>query len=157
MRRNEINYQLTKAAFEYFYWFSRFEFALKENGYLKNHAEGANAEASWREFQEKFCSEYVISTEARRLLDLHPKHQIVSTNNDNLRWIPVGISHCKDDLCKVITMLKAIRNNLFHGGKHGDTDVDNRQRNQELLKIGKLILDQLASMANLQSDYTRYY
>lgn len=47
MRREEIDIELKDATFEYFFWFSRFEFALKENRYLKDHAQGAKAEPSW--------------------------------------------------------------------------------------------------------------
>ena len=54
-------------------------------------------------------------------------------------------------------MLKAVRNNLFHGGKHGDVEMDSKKRNLELLKLGKHILDQLAQVAGLESDYTRNY
>lgn len=54
-------------------------------------------------------------------------------------------------------MLKTIRNNLFHGGKHGDVDMDSKERNKELLKLGKLILDELANIADIEADYTRYY
>lgn len=100
--------------------------------------------------------EYVVSREACRLIELHPKRQIVS-EHEELKWIPVGVSHCKDDLCRVITMLKTVRNNLFHGGKHGDMEMDSKERNLELLRLGKRILDQLAQVAGLESDYTRYY
>ena len=156
MRREEIDIELKDATFEYFFWFSRFEFALKENKYLKDHTQGAKAEPSWEQFREKHSSEYVVSREACRLIELHPKRQIVS-EQEELEWIPVGVSHCKDDLCRVITMLKAVRNNLFHGGKHGDMEMDSKERNLELLRLGKRILDQLAQVAGLESDYTRYY
>ena len=156
MRREEIDNELKDASFEYFYWFSRFEFALKENKCLKDHTQGAKAEPSWEEFQGKYCSGYVTSREACRLIELHPKRQIVSEHG-KLKWVPVGVSHCKDDLCRIITMLKAVRNNLFHGGKHGDVEMDSKKRNLELLKLGKHILDQLAQVAGLESDYTRNY
>ena len=54
-------------------------------------------------------------------------------------------------------MLSTVRNNLFHGGKHGDADVDNQKRNLELLELSKVVLDQLAQMANFEGDYKRYY
>jgi hypothetical protein len=156
VRREEIDNGLKDAAFEYFYWFSRFEFALKENGFLKNHAAGAKADPSWEAFQDKHRSQYVASPEAMRLIELHPKRQVVA-RIDQLEWAPVGLAHCSDDLCRVITLLKTVRNNLFHGGKHGDVDIDSRKRNLELLNTGKLVLDQLASIGDLEGDYTRYY
>lgn len=156
MQREEIGAELKDVAFDYFYWYSRFEFALKEHHFLKDEQAGAKAEASWKKFQEKHSGGYNVSNEARRLIKLHPKRQIV-LERGGLDWRPVGIAHCKDDLCKVIVMLATVRNNLFHGGKHGDADVDSRERNLELLKLGKLVLDQLAQMANLEGDYKRYY
>lgn len=156
VRREEIDNQLKEAAFEYFYWFSRFEFALKENKYLKSHNPGAKAEPNWEEFQNKHSLKYAVSQEAIRLKELHPKRQTVSTHGE-LKWVPVGVAHCANDLSRTITMLKTIRNNLFHGGKHGDSEMDNKKRNLELLNIGKLVLDQLAKVGGIESDYTRYY
>ena len=156
MQKDEIDIELQNTAFDYFYWFSRFEFALKENRYLKNHQAGAKAEPDWETFIKRYRTEYTASAEALQLIELHPKQQIVSTHG-GLDWNAVGVSHCKDDLCRVITMLKTVRNNLFHGGKHGDTQMDNKQRNLELLRHGKLVLDQLAQLAGFESDYKRYY
>lgn len=156
MRRDEIDNQLKEASFEFFYWFSRFEFALKENNYLKDHRPGAKAEPSWEEFQERGLPECVASPEVRRLIELHPKRQYVKGHRET-EWKPVGISHCKNDLCRVITMLRTLRNNLFHGGKHGDIDVDSKERNLELLGCGKAVLDQLAHIADFTNDYVRYY
>lgn len=158
MERDKIDSELKDTSFDYFYWHSRFEFALKENKYLKKHQRGAKAEPSWEKFQEKHKAEYVVSNEASQLIELHPKRQIISEQG-GLDWRPVGVSHCKDndDLCRVIAMLNAVRNNLFHGGKHGDVDVDSRERNLKLLKLSKIVLDQLARLADFESDYKRYY
>lgn len=156
MRLNEIDNDLKDAAFEYFYWHSRFESALKENNFLESHVPGDKAKPGWKEFQEKHCSEYVATPEASRLVELQPKRQVVTTDGE-LDWVPAGVLHCKDDLCRVVTMLRTVRNNLFHGGKHGDTEMDSKKRNLELLTIGKLVLDQLAVMSGLENDYKRYY
>ena len=43
MQKDAVPVGLTALAFDFFYWFSRFEFALKENKYLENHSEGATA------------------------------------------------------------------------------------------------------------------
>ncbi|MES1383898.1 hypothetical protein ABUU23_19015, partial [Vibrio cholerae] len=59
--------------------------------------------------------------------------------------------------CRVIRLLKTVRNNLFHGGKHGADGWDNPERTQELLVIGKSILDHLARLADIEADYTQYY
>lgn len=156
MRREEITTELENASFGYFYWFSRFEFALKENGFLKSTEEGANAEPCWEGFKERYADDYTLSQDANKLLELHPKRQIVNGNQE-LDWRPVGIDHCNNELCKIVTMLNTVRNNLFHGGKHGDMDMDNIERNIQLLYVSKLVLDQLAEFAGFDADYTRYY
>jgi len=156
MRRDEIDTQLKDASFEFFYWFSRFEFALKENNCMKDLEPGAKAEPSWEVFQEKHGGDYIASPDACRLVEFHPKRQYVSGHGEP-EWKPVGISHCAGELCRVVTMLRTVRNNLFHGGKHGDIDVDSKDRNVELLRCGKIVLDQLAEMAGFDNDYKRYY
>jgi hypothetical protein len=155
VRRDEIDSELKDATFEFFYWFSRFEFALKENKHLKDRSPGAKAKPDWESFVEKYAAQFSTSAETENLIRLHPKQQIIS--DQGLDWRPVGLSHCNGDLCRVVTMLRTVRNNLFHGGKHGDRDVDDRKRNLELLKVGKVVLDQLAKMAGFDGDYTRYY
>ena len=156
MRREEISKELESASFEYFYWFSRFEFALKKNKLLKRMDPGAKAEPSWEAFKEQDKESYKLSDEAKKIIELHPKRQFVNESHE-LDWKPVGIDHCTNDLCRIITMLNAIRNNLFHGGKHGDIDMDSRERNLGLLNNAKVILDQLVALASFEEDYTRYY
>ncbi|WP_171387818.1 hypothetical protein [Vibrio crassostreae] len=53
--------------------------------------------------------------------------------------------------------MKTIRNNLFHGGKHGADGWDEPKRMQVLLAAGKNVLDQLVRMADWKADYTQYY
>ncbi|MDF2183118.1 hypothetical protein [Neptuniibacter sp. CAU 1671] len=156
MRYDQLSDDLRNASFEFFYWYSRFEFVLKENGFLKYEELDAKAEPSWKKFREKYEEEYRASKEENLLVKLHPKRQVVSASNQ-LDWKPVGISHCNSDLCCVITMLSTIRNNLFHGGKHGDMEVDDIDRNISLLSFGKQVLDQLAEQFGYEADYKRYY
>lgn len=156
MRREDISSDLESASFEYFYWFSRFEFALKENRFLKNTESGAKAEPSWELFKETYKGDYTLSNEANRLIELHPKRQFVTANQEP-DWKPVSLKHCNNDLCKIVTMLNTVRNNLFHGGKHGDVDMDSKDRNLELLQVSKAVIDQLVALAGFEADYIRYY
>ncbi|WP_394179574.1 hypothetical protein [Marinomonas posidonica] len=156
MKYDELSEDLKNASFYFFYCFSRFEFVLKENGFLKSEESGKNAEPSWEKFINMHNETYKISDEATLLINLHPKRQIV-LENKQLNWKPVGIGHCRNDLCKVVTMLRTIRNNLFHGGKHGDKEVDCQSRNMLLLCEGKKVLDQLAEQFGFDGDYKRIY
>lgn len=156
MRKEDVGAELSKQAFDFFFWFSRFEFALKENGYLKSHLPGRNAEPGWDEFVGRWNLKYTPSTEAKELLASPPERQIVLAN-DVLDWKPVGLGDCNSELAKVVRLIKTVRNNLFHGGKHGGAGWDNPQRTQQLLTASKAVLNQLAKLASLQADYTQYY
>jgi hypothetical protein len=156
VRKSDINKELQQLTFDFYYWFSRFEFSMKENEILKDSICGKNAEPGWDVFVEKYLSEFSHSNETNRLLELNPKRQKVGANSE-LVWKDVGLLDCKSELCKIVRLLKTIRNNLFHGGKHGAEGWDDPERTKELLIVGKLILDQLAKVADLEADYTQYY
>jgi hypothetical protein len=156
MRKEDVAANLSDIAFDFFYWFSRFEFSLKENGYLKSHVPGQNAEPGWNEFVTKWHAKYTVSNEAECLLASPPERQIVLAGN-TLDWKPVELSDCKSDLAKVVRLVNTVRNNLFHGGKHGVASWDNPKRTEKLLVAGKAVLGQFAELASIEADYTRYY
>jgi len=54
---------------------------------------------------------------------------------------------------KVGTLIKTVRNNLFHGGKHGDVSWDDQDRMKVLLGLVLEILGEIAEIAGLQNDY----
>lgn len=140
--------------FEFFYWFSRFEFALKENGYVK---EGPYAAAlpDWGKFRDAHSDTYIVSSEASALFAAPPQRQVFFDNR--CKWEKTDISREKTALGKVILTLKTIRNNLFHGGKGSQEDYDNPDRNLFLLENGNAVLNSLAALGGLQADYDRYY
>lgn len=156
MRKDDIKDNLKEQAFDFFYWFSRFEFALKENNFLKRNRAGENAEPGWDAFVERYAEAFEHTEKTNKLVNLNPKRQKVAEHSD-LEWREVGLDDCNSELCKVVRLLKTIRNNLFHGGKHGAEGWDNPERTEELLVVGKSILDQLARLADIEADYTQYY
>lgn len=155
MHKDDIPADLSTLAFDFFYWFSRFEFALKENRYLKSHKPGQNAEPGWDEFIVKWCAHYNTSHEANELIKLSPQRQIVLPDSA-LDWKPLDLTG-KSALAAVVLCLKTVRNNLFHGGKHGIKGWDDPKRTQSLLANAKTVLGQLAKLANIEADYKRYY
>ena len=156
MRKDEISEKLSSLAFDFFYWFSRFEFCLKENGYLKHEEPGSIAEPGWDKFVERHASAFQLSAEAKELLVAPPERQIVLANR-TLDWRPVGVLDCKSDLAKVTRLIKTVRNNLFHGGKHGSAGWDDPVRAQSLLSLSKVVLGQLAVLGGFHGDYERLY
>ena len=156
MRKEEISDHLRKLAFCFFYKYSRLEFALKENGYLKGSAPNRPAKPDWYRFVDEQCGEIPISDEAKELIEASPKCQVVAANN-RPEWKVVELNKCPSDLGKVVRLVQTVRNNLFHGGKHGVNDWDNPKRTEKLLKLGIAVLDQIAERTDLNADYTGYY
>ena len=77
MRRGDIDQEMRNLAFDFFYWFSRFEFALKEKRFLKNDTIGARAEPDWDKFVKTHRAAYAVSPAAEALLAEKPRRQIV--------------------------------------------------------------------------------
>lgn len=117
MHLDDLSTKVQQLAFEFFFGFSRFEFALKENGYLEILKEGAAAKAGWSVFEQKFQNDYELSDLAVRLLELAPERQVV-TAHGGLKFVHETLGDNVSNLSKVTRLLRNVRNNLFHGGKH---------------------------------------
>lgn len=137
VRREDVTIDLSQLAFDFFFWFSRFEFALKENGFLKPHLPNASAKPGWDEFVSRWSESYTPSAEALSLIKSAPSRQIV-LNNDELSWRPVGLADCTSELAKVVRLVKTVRNNLFHGGKHSGNGWDESERTARCLRTARL-------------------
>lgn len=155
MHQTQISNALKNASFEFFYWFSRFEFALKENRYLKDTTVGAKAEPSWNAFVEKWSATYVPSAAALKLIAENPKRQVVGLTE--LEFRAVGFDDNPSELGKVVRLASTVRNNLFHGGKHGHENWDDPVRTEMLLNLVITLLHELAAHASIENDYRREY
>jgi hypothetical protein len=118
MRYDDIPDDLKRLAFDFFYWFSRFEFALKEARILKSREVGANAEGGWTDFIARYRNGYKPSAAARALINAKPQRQIVGVVD--LEYRDVSFNPGASDLERVVRLAQTVRNNLFHGGKHGN-------------------------------------
>jgi hypothetical protein len=155
MRREEVSDELKDLGFEFLYFFSRFEYALKANRYLKKDGVGQPAEAGWQKFRERWEGEYVVTEAAAALIAANPQKQVVGEDS-SLDFKPLavdGLSH----LGQVIGHCQTVRNNLFHGGKSGPNGFDSPERTKELLPLVLAVLGELAASCALNSDYTGYY
>ena len=156
VKEEHITPELTKVAFLFFYRFSRFEFALKENGFLKNTKRGARAEPNWDRFVSDRSDGYRASSEAQELIEQAPRQQVVEANC-GIGWADVNLDGCRTDLERVARLVRTVRNNLFHGGKHGDAGWDDPKRSARLLRLSIDILDQIAEHARIEYDCRREY
>ena len=156
MRQECIDEHLSKLAFEFFFSYSRFEFALKKNGYLRASKPGATAMPEWFGFAERQCGIYRVSNEAKELIKASPKRQVVAAGN-RIEWVTVDLKECSSDFEKVIRLVQTVRNNLFHGGKHDAEGWDDPGRTERLLTLSVAVLDQIAEDTGLAADYTGHY
>lgn len=156
MRHPEVPGELSTRAFDFFFWFSRFESALKENQYLKSKKPGARAEPSWAAFVQRWENGYAASPAAQALLGLAPKTQVIG-GAGNLEWSQTVAKPGTSILGQVVLMLRTVRNNLFHGGKHGEATWDDPKRVQDLLANAQRVLAELALLGGFEADFDRYY
>jgi len=155
MRRDEIDQELRDLAFDFFYWFSRFEFALKERRFLKSDKIGDRAEPSWDKFVKEYRGAYKPTPAGKALLDEKPKRQIVGDPEHGFEEVP--FSPKTADLDKLVAYAKTVRNNLFHGGKHGYDQWDDPKRMRRLLELTITVLAELAVLGGFGGDYDRTY
>ena len=157
MHHDSIDDEIRSLAFEFFFWFSRFEFALKKNGFLKNKNPGDLAKPNWESFVARHQVDYKISESAEKLVHEKPKIQIVGECRGELTFRDLRFTDQTSELEKVKTSLNTVRNNLFHGGKHGGEDWGDRVRSRMLLSLSICILNELAELSDIESDYRCEY
>ena len=87
MQLENVDTNLRSRVFEFFYWFSRFEFALKERKFLKSKVVGARAEPDWADFIKTYEGQYGLSQAGGSLVAQNPKCQIVGQHE--LEFVPV--------------------------------------------------------------------
>jgi hypothetical protein len=124
--------------------FSRFEYALKRSGYLKD---GERAQPNWGKYSDDLKGQFASLTDQacqeaiRALLDVPPKTQVVT--GGDLGWretVPVEGEATEK---YVLRLVRTIRNNLFHGGKfpHPVGPIADVARDRELLRRGIAVLN----------------
>lgn len=155
MHRENVEAEIKSLAFDFFYSFSRFEFALKENGLV--HAGPRDvAQADWKRFIGQFEEAYRPCEAADALLRDPPDIQVVK-NATAMEWRPLTFSENQSELSKVALAVKTMRNNLFHGGKHSAAGWDEPERVRFLLRQGHQVLDSFARLTGFVADYERRY
>lgn len=133
---------------EFFAIFSRFEFALKECGYV---VEGLDyAAPAWRRFAKE-CTlelppESVVHVAIGYLETYPPEIQ-----TPRLKWERKGFWG-KDSTERAIESMTRVRNNLFHGGKSRPQSPEGRD--QMLVEFSLMLLKKLLEQnANIRTEY----
>ncbi|MFZ5456870.1 MAG: hypothetical protein ACOY9I_14530 [Pseudomonadota bacterium] len=156
-RYEDINADLKGLVFDFFYWFSRFEFALKETETFSKKGKYGNVEPDWDAFQEKYKDVYSSSAALRALLEDPPKQERYLDKMSS-RWEPVTFKSRDKEIHKAVRLVKTIRNNLFHGGKSSKTGWDDPERIRFLLPRALEILHSLAELdSNVYAHFSHAY
>lgn len=131
-------------AIRFFIKFSKFECALKYDGYLKTP--NGKAEANWHTFAaatglslQTLVENPHIGESVQYLIASPPKIQYAE--NGRLLWREVRQPDHVNDL---IDCIKRVRNNLFHGGKYNCSEFDHPERSRVLIHACVAIMDELS-------------
>src|SRR6266850_2583883 len=126
---------------EFFAYFSRFEYALKQSDFLKP---GDKAKPDWKGYANSLQGRFKeVQTpkflEAVRFLLTQPPGTQVRSRND-LGWDKTVRRNREHDEGYVLRLVRTLRNNLFHGGKYPPGPVPDEGRNQSLLVAAIAVL-----------------
>ncbi len=156
MRREDVDDDLRDLAFEFFFRFSRFESAMKEQKCLRWMNPGDRAWANWRKFAADHGDAYEPTAAALALIEAAPMIQVVGDGGE-LDFVPEPMAADASTLRRVVDHCLTVRNNLFHGGKSGGGGWDQPERTRLLLASVITVLDDFAERAGFGGDYSGYY
>ncbi|GER06673.1 hypothetical protein GCM10007972_13190 [Iodidimonas muriae] len=131
--------RLNNLASEVFRIFARFEYALKAAGF---HTGNGDAKPDWQKFAQSLSqtfenpSDAEFRTAVKYILEHPPKKQVI--DGGNLSWSDAPpATNLQSD--RVLTYVRRVRNNLFHGGKFNGRWFE-PERSELLLKHSLTIL-----------------
>ena len=135
---------------DFFIVFSRFEYALKKTKYIKADRSG-NAEPNWNSFIKDNKAHFESiekSEELQRAIDYlkkyPPKKQVykkISDGDETQKFFLADITPEKQEMKYLFTIIKVVRNNLFHGGKYPFSSLKEPARNTDLLRNSLIVLE----------------
>jgi len=141
-------------AFDFFIIFSRFEFALKARGYMRDSSGGVIVD--WNKFAEDVDGDIMQSEDSQFISALNyikgnpPKKQMIE--DGKLSW---KTDNSIEDFTfnRLLVLLRRIRNNLFHGGKFIKGYEEDISRDEQLLKSGIIIIQTCLLVNKKLMDY----
>jgi len=136
--------------FQFFAFFSRFEYSLKRSGFLKP---GERAEVNWDAYANTLRGRFaeMENHTFREAIDFlrreSPKTQVVDQGELSWRDTVQGTGECHERY--ILRLVQTVRNNLFHGGKYPlplgpVTDV---ARNRHLLQASIAVLSECLKLS----------
>lgn len=135
--------EIQELVYAFFLQFSRFEFSLKESGYVKAGSRDS-AEPDWKIFIEQYSDSYTLDEVEKELMAKPPLKQVY--RNEKISWVDFDFPEQSTQLNNLVFALKTMRNNLFHGGKFGHKSWDDPDRVKFVLSKGLHTIDKLSKL-----------
>jgi len=144
----------------FFLTFAAFEYALKATGLVRRHPEDpANlppAEPDW----DRFAVLLRGSFDADQTVELREATQYLMEEPPNkqvlLEGVPTWQTQARAaDVAEVdflLRMIRCVRNNLFHGGKHDFGIHKTTERTEKLLRSSLVVLDACLALSPEQHE-----
>jgi len=134
-----------RIAWEFFVFFSRFEYALKrDERYLKPGT--GRAEPNWGRFGADYAEAFnsdaspELAAAVRYYLKSPPWKQL--RENGEMKWSEPNYHDGHEPLLIwLLSVIRIVRNNLFHGGKFPLIPISDPSRDRDLLAYAIAILD----------------
>jgi len=152
---------------DFFLIFSRFEYALKVSGFFKVPDQRRYdprcppaAEPDWDSFAVSLRGIFLENrTECLRqasqyLLNSPPNKQVIIKAGCGwaIAWeTPIRPQH-ETDIEFILRMVRSVRNNLFHGGKHDMELHEQTERTEQLLRSSLAILNESLTLSPRVKD-----
>ena len=132
-------------ACKFLYFFSRFEFALKATDFLI--ANGSRVSADWDKFAQSIDKKdklsEITSDEFQKSVKYffnEPPRKQIANDSGVLDWEehkkPTNFFNFKE----LLTLVRRVRNNFFHGGKFPNGPISGSERNRALIEHSLIIL-----------------
>lgn len=140
---------------KFFFYFSRFEYALKREKYIQNFK---YIKPDWDRFfkENKTQIEVILKDQDLTYLLGHPPKKQIMTKDNDLGWENLSLtdSDLPDSIKKVLT---TIRNNLFHGGKFPTGPESDVTRNKKLIEDALKVLNSLSQIEQIKKHFDEFF
>jgi hypothetical protein len=142
----------------FFLTFARFEYALKACGFYQRRNLNSletpriyDAKPDWDRFAVSLRSSFQVDRNdqlrqaCEYIINSPPNKQIIV--NNSVAWETPARPSRESDIEFILRMVRCIRNNLFHGGKHSAEVHEDIERTGQLLNSSLVILKECQILA----------
>ena len=141
---------------DFFLTFSRFEYALKDSDFFQRSGRNyshrhQDANPDWDSFAVSLRGVFRADSndELQRaceyISDSPPDKQVII--DDAVDWETPTRPENESEIEFLLRMVRSIRNNLFHGGKHSTEPHEEVNRTERLLNVSLIILHECLNLA----------